>query len=67
MLAARWPSRPAVRTDDIRPLQRDEKRALDGPCADPLDPGELPDHLLVGQLAQLGLGQAPIAEALRQI
>jgi hypothetical protein len=48
-------------------VQRDEKRALHGPRADPLNLGEPPDHLVIGQLAQLGLGQAPIAEALRQI
>jgi hypothetical protein len=56
-----------VRARDIRPPQRDQQGALHGPRADPLHRGELPDHLLIGQLAQLGLGQAPIVEALRQI
>jgi hypothetical protein len=42
-------------------------RILYGPRADPLDLGETLDHLLVGQFTQFGLGQAPIAEALRQI
>jgi hypothetical protein len=32
----------------------------------PLTFGQPPDHVVVGQLAQLGLGQAPSAEALRQ-
>ena len=43
------------------------ERALHGPRADALNLGEPPDHFLVGQLAELGLAQAPIAEALRQI
>jgi hypothetical protein len=56
-----------VRADDIGSLQCDEKRALHGPGADPLDLGKPPDHLLVRQLAQSGLGQASVAEAPRQI
>jgi hypothetical protein len=56
-----------VRADDIGPLRGDEERALHGPRADALDLSEPPDHLFIGQLAQLGLGQAPVAEALRQV
>lgn len=45
----------------------DEQRALHGPAADTFYCGELPDHFLIGQLAELGRGQAAVAEALGQV
>jgi hypothetical protein len=45
----------------------DEQRALHGPGADPFHCGELPDHFLIGQLAELGLRQMAVAEALGQV